>query len=241
MPIDSIPVGSNQRQVVTIGDQSVASQYEAVLPVADAINTTGKSAGLVLASPALLNSGGNLDRQRAAPGTTGVPSVSIEGTKTTFSTASLDFTPVTTATDIWTLLGSGTKTVRLLRLTITGFATAAISVNLQLIVRSTADSGGTSSTPALVPHDTNGSPSATAVVNLYSVNPTLGTSVGPIRARKLNLGATGSAGTVEWNFSDKNDQAPVLRGATQQLCLNWNGAAVPAGTLLDIEAEFTEE
>lgn len=240
MPIDAIPVGSNLRTVVTIGDSTVSSQYGAVLPVTDATNVTGKYGSLSLAVNMLKDASGNLDVERSAPGTVGIRSVSTEGTKTTFSTASLSVTPAATATDIWTLLGSSTKIVRLLKLIISGLATAAATVDIQLIIRSTADSAGTATTPVLVANDSNSS-AATAVVSLYSANPTLGTGVGTIRARKLNLGAVGAAGLIEWKFSDTNTQAIVLRGTSQQLCVNWNGAAVPAGTSIDIEAEFTEE
>jgi hypothetical protein len=240
MPIDGISVGSNIRTVVCIGDPTTSSYYESVVPVADATNVSGKNAGLILASPALLNASGNLDRARAAPGTTGIPSINIEGTKATYSTISLDFTPAATATDIWSLIGSATKTVRLLRLAVTGLATAAATVDLRLLFYSAANTGGTATQPVLVSHDSNNA-AATAVVNLYSANPTLGTLVGGFRARKLNLGAAGAAGMVVWDFSTNNDQAFVLRGVAQQISLNWNGQAVPSGTSLDIEAEFTEE
>src|SRR5487761_1000216 len=167
MPIDAIPVGSNLRTVVTIGDSTVSSQYGAVLPVTDATNVTGKYGSLSLAANMLKDASGNLDVERSAPGTVGIRSVSTEGTKTTFSTASLSVTPAATATDIWTLLGSSTKIVRLLKLIISGLATAAATVDIQLIIRSTADSAGTATTPVLVANDSNSS-AATAVVSLYS-------------------------------------------------------------------------
>jgi hypothetical protein len=65
--------------------------------------------------------------------------------------------------------------------------------------------------------------------------------VGTIRAHKLNLGVVGAAGTLEWKFSDVNDQAIVLRGIAQVLSLNFNGQTVPSGTLIDIECEFVED
>ena len=109
-----------------------------------------------------------------------------------------------------------------------------------MIVRSTANTGGTSSNPVITPNDSNNA-AATAAINLYSANPTVGIAVGTIRARKLNLGVPGAAGTIEWKFSDVNDQAIVLRGIAQVLCLNFNGQAVPSGTLIDIEVEFVED
>jgi hypothetical protein len=182
----------------------------------------------------------NYDAARASAGATGVQAVSSEGTKNTYSSASFGVTLAATATDFWELIGSATKTVRVLRLTITGIATAGASPDILLIFRSSADAGGTATQPTIIPNDSNNA-AATAVINLYSANPTLGTAVGTIRARKLNLGAAGSAGMIDWRFSNTNDQAIVLRGVAQCLCLNFNGAAVPAGTSIDIEVEFVED
>jgi len=124
---------------------------------------------------------------------------------------------------------------------ISGFATAGISVDVQLIKRSTASTGGTPTAPTIAPHDSNDA-APTAVVNSFAANPSaLGTIVGIVRASKLNLGATGAAGSIVWDFTTRNGQGIVLRGVAQQLALNWNGASVPAGTLLDVDVEFSEE
>lgn len=241
MPISGTQVGSNTQLTVSLGDPSAASQLQGVMPISDGTNPSGKFGALALASLALKNPvSSNLDIARATPGATGVQAVSSEGTKNTFSSASNSITLAATATDFWELIGSSTKTVRILKLTISGFATAGASPDILLILRSTANSGGTSSNPTIVPNDSNNS-AATASINLYSANPTLGSAVGTIRARKLNLGAAGAAGTIEWKFSDVNDQAIVLRGTSQVLCLNFNGQAVPSGASLDIDCEFVED
>lgn len=241
MPLSGIQVGSNQQPVVTIGDPSTASQLQSVTPIIDNTNVTGKFGGLDLSVKALKNPvTGNYDTARATAGATGVQAVSAEGTKNTFSVASNGVTLAATATDFWELIGSSTKTVRVLRITITGLATSGASPDILLIVRSAADTGGTATQPTIVPNDSNNT-AATAVVNLYSANPTVGAAVGTIRARKLNLGAAGASGSINWTFSDVNDQAIVLRGVAQALALNFNGQAVPSGTNIDIEAEFVED
>jgi hypothetical protein len=241
MSIAGISVGGNTQLVVTNGDPTTASQLQAVVPVSDATNVTGKFGALEYSASALKNPvTGNYDAARASAGATGVQAVSSEGTKNTYSSASFGVTLAATATDFWELIGSATKTVRVLRLTITGIATAGASPDILLIFRSSADAGGTATQPTIIPNDSNNA-AATAVINLYSANPTLGTAVGTIRARKLNLGAAGSAGMIDWRFSNTNDQAIVLRGVAQCLCLNFNGAAVPAGTSIDIEVEFVED
>jgi hypothetical protein len=174
-------------------------------------------------------------------GTTGVPAVSTESSKATYSAGILGFTPVATLTDFFQITGSATKTVRVLRISISGFATAAITEDVQLLKRSTASTGGTPTPATIVPHDSNDA-AGTAVVNSFAANPSpLGTLTGMVRAAKLNLGATGAAGVITWDFTTRNSKGLVLRGVAQQLALNWNGAAVPAGTLLDIDVEFSEE
>jgi hypothetical protein len=241
MPLSGIQVGSNIQPVVSLGDPTTASQVQSVLPIGDATNPTGKFGALELSSIALKNPvTGNLDVARATPGATGVQAVSSEGTKATYSSASFGVTLAATATDFWELIGSASKTIRVLRITLTGTATAGASPDILLIMRSAVDTGGTATQPTIVPNDSNNA-AATAVINLYSANPTLGATVGTVRARKLNLGAPGAAGIIEWKFSGNNDQALVLRGVAQVLCLNFSGVAVPAGTSIDIEAEWVED
>jgi hypothetical protein len=241
VPIDTKTVGSNERQIHSIGDPNSASNLQSVLALADAISMSGLFASLSLAVPALLNASGTRDQMRSAIGTTGILAINSEGTKPTYSAGLIAFTPVATPTDFWQIAGSASKTVRVTRLSISGFATSAISVDVQLIKRSTASTAGTPTAATVCPHDSNDA-AGTAVVNSFATNPSaLGTSLGLVRAAKLNLGATGAAGTVTWDFSKRNSKGLVLRGVAQSLNLNWAGNAVPAGTLLCIDCEFTEE
>ena len=175
-----------------------------------------------------------------APGAPGVASVSVEGTKTTYSAAIVGLVPAASCTDFYTIKGSASKTVRVTRLEVSGNATGAAAADLQLIVRSTADTGGTSTTPTAVPHD-SASAAATAVVNAYTANPTTGTTVGTVRAQKLTLpAAPGAPVPIIWDFSIRNEQALVLRGVAQQLCLNLN-AGTYAGNSFDVSLAWTEE
>lgn len=234
-------VGSQLIPATFLNDPDTNSNEASVLAVADATSLAGKEALVVQAVPSLVNPvTGNYDRGRAAPGSTGVPSVSTEGQQACFSSCTFDFVPVATPTDIFALIGSGTKTVRLLRIIISGYANAAISTALQLLKRSTANSGSTPVDPAIVPHDSNDA-AATAVFRTYTAtNPTTGTLVGAIEAEYLNQGVTGAAGRIDWDFTKNNDKAVVLRGTGELACVNWNGAAVPAGTKLTVRCEWAE-
>lgn len=224
-----------------IADPNTANQLAAVVPATGDGKSLSTSFELVVGStPLLENASGTFDQQRAALGTTGVPSVNTEGTRATYSAASLGLTPAATATDFFQIVGSASKTVRVTRVQISGLATAAATNDIQLVKRTAANTGGTSASVSIAQHDSN-SAAPSATVNSYSANPSaLGAGVA-IRGEKLNLGAAGAAGVIVWDFTTRNSQGLVLRGVAQSLNLNWNGAAVPSGTLLDIDVEWTEE
>lgn len=240
MGIKVVNVGPDQVPVFIVGDPNTANQLASVLSVSDAASLAGLFAQVGQHVPLLLNAAGTYDRQKEAPGATGVPSVNTEGTKTTYSTSTLAFTPAATATDFFTLVGSSTKTVRVTRVTVSGIATSAATNDVQLVKRTTANSGGTATQPTICQHDSNDA-APTAVANLYSANPTLGSGAGAPRGQKLNLGAAGAAGVVVWDFTTRNSKGMVLRGTTQLLALNWSGNAVPSGTSLSLDIEWTEE
>lgn len=244
MPLETVRVGTEDREVFILGDPLAASGRQSVITLIDARSFTGLYAALGQHANLLQNLAGTHDIQRAMEGTTGIPAVGTEGTKDTFCCGIIGFLPIATPTDIWTMIGSATKVVRITKIRLTGVATAATPVALQLIKRSTANTGGTTTTPTIVPNDTSDA-AATAVITYYAAgaNPTLGSTVGTMRSGFLNLGAAaaGAAGVLEWDFTNLNDKAIVLRGVAQAISINWNGAAVPAGTLLTIEVRFTEE
>lgn len=149
------------------------------------------------------------------------------------------------ATDIATLTGSATKTVRVTHVEYSGLATTILNTSVELFVRTTADSGGTSTAPAAIPHDQN-SAAATAAVAVYTANPTVNDGTArPIRSQKalhnLAAPAAGSESTrVIWDFMNRPSQAIVLRGVAQQLAVNLAGVTV-AGGAADITFEWTEE
>lgn len=169
----------------------------------------------------------------------------LDGYKASYSAAVQGLASAASATDIFTLTGSATKTVRITHLEVSGIATTILDTSVEAIVRSTADTGGTSATVPAVPHDSNNAP-ATAVATKYTANPAaLGTTVGVIRSEKVlfNLAAptAGSeSGRLMLDFGSRPSQAIVLRGVTQQLAINLNGVTI-AGPSIDISIEWTEE
>ena len=70
----------------------------------------------------------------------------VDGGKATCSAAKIGLVPASSATDVFTITGSATKTVRVTRIEITATTTAATpaALDVLLLKRSTANSGGTS-------------------------------------------------------------------------------------------------
>lgn len=149
----------------------------------------------------------------------------------------------TSATDVFTITGSATTTIRITRLEISGQLTTAAAAQIVVLKRSTANSAGTSTAPTVVPHD-SASAAAAATLLAYTANPTIGTLVGNIRAEYLFMAAPGTAtigpDKLFLNFGDRPSQAIVLRGIAQVLAINLNSASL-TGCVLDINIEWTEE
>lgn len=166
-----------------------------------------------------------------------------DGTKVSYSAAAVGITLAALATDIFTITGSATKVVRITRIEITGSSTAGSGavVNLQLIRRSAANTGGTSTSDTAVSHDTTDS-TATATVVHYTVNPTLlGAAVGTVRSSRTAFVAAGLSDVpTQWEFGNRPSKAIVLRGTSQILALNIGGITVTGG-VADINIEWTEE
>jgi hypothetical protein len=173
----------------------------------------------------------------------GQAAVDTEGRKATYSAAISAYAPYATAQDILTISGSATKVVRVTRVEVSGRATAANQLDVQVLVRSVGNTGGTPTALGAVPHDSTSS-AATASVVTYGAAPGSGGLVGAVRAAQMNMSATGSGGAAvpqDWDFTTRNVQALALRGTAQMVAINLNGATIPAGTALDLSIEWTEE
>jgi len=153
---------------------------------------------------------------------------------------SVSATPGATATDFLVLPGNASNTVYVTRIIITGTQTTAGFVAAYLILRSTANTGGTSATSVPIKHQQTDA-AAISVPLLYSVNPTaLGTAIGTIRSAVIPMGSA----TVPYppyviEFGDKGKPV-VLSGVAQMLAINLNGSAVSAGLSLAVMVEYFE-
>lgn len=126
------------------------------------------------------------------------------------------------------ILGSGTKTVKILEIYI---HKPSVAVDLTFTKRSTACTGGTAASATLVPFS-SASSAATAVVKSYTAVPTAGTSVGDV---KLALDVT-AGDILAFAFGDNGDQPVTLRSAAETLTIQTTVAVNLTGYV-----RFTEE
>lgn len=162
--------------------------------------------------------------------------------KQTYSAAITGLVIPASATDVLTIYGSSTKTIIVTHIEVTGTASAKAISDVQIIKRSAANTGGTSTTLTNVPHD-SANPAGTATVRAYTANPTLGTSVGLLHANKLSFSVSGTdvAQTVLFTFdSDGKTQGVYLRGTNEGLCLNLNGGTLTSPSM-SLALEWYEE
>jgi hypothetical protein len=170
----------------------------------------------------------------------GVPiPVDTIGRRATYAFAMAGLAPGSTATDIFCIYGSSTKTVRVLQMSVTGIATSATAANLLVNRYAATNSGGSPTSQPPVKLDDNNL-TASATLTSYTGMVT-STPVGTLDARKLTLGTASSAEQiVPATFDFSASQGLVLRGTSQGACLNWAGQTI-TGNSLNVSIRFTEE
>ena len=177
-------------------------------------------------------------------------SLAVQSKATYFAAGT--FTPPATPTDMVTIFGSATRTVRVVAFVITTTNTAAGSQQFFLIKRTTANTGGTFVAAAAVSADVVDS-AATATVGHYTANPSgLGASAGninvtraasPVAVPATFAGVARDAGVdmLEVGANASLNKIPVLNGTGQGVCLNFGGAALVAGQTHAYQVVWTEE
>ena len=164
----------------------------------------------------------------------------------TYRYAGLALAPVATPTDIIIIQGSATKTLIVKRVKLVGAATAAGNMPAKIERRSTAGTIGSAVLTAVVAakHDSVDAAATATVSTVGTANyTTVGTTAGIVGTGRLQMTALGTGVAVvplEWDFACRDDKGIYLRGALEFLCVNLNGAAIPAGGVVDYEIEIEE-
>lgn len=149
------------------------------------------------------------------------------------------FAALSSATDMVIFIGSSTKTIKVLEIHLS-YEVASTSLpnwnKFFLIKRSSANSGGTTTTETIVPLDSNNA-AATAVMKSYrsGSNPTLGTTVGTLWTgwicAPITAAVQNSVNGDHVIFSAAAYGQPiVLRGTGESICLNNAGSTVVGAT-----------
>lgn len=149
--------------------------------------------------------------------------------------------PAALATDVFTVTGSATKTIRISKVELNGIQTTAGQVGVLLLKRSTANSGGTSTTQVAVPYDSTNA-TATSTVLAYTANPTVGTLVGRVFSQRVFMPGAATASDAQGltnAYGDIGQQNVVLRGTSEVFAVNFNGVTITGGSA-NITIEWNE-
>lgn len=192
-------------------------------------------------------SGATADYTPIGTTTTGRVLAQVEPSiKTTYMGCTGFFTAAASATDIFEMLGSASKTVKIQKVFVAYDSTTSGNTNRFFLKKiSAAGSGGTSAATTMVPLDSSNA-AATATAKHYTANPTIATVVGNLNIVTTcgNSSANAAAGFPQITLfdADKFGQPIVLRGTTQGIVVNNNGVTIPnTSPQVSITVVFTEE
>ena len=183
--------------------------------------------------------------------------------KATYVATIFDMPPAASPTDTLVIAGSASKTIKILSIGMNyisqlslfagGYTSAlAITPPIYVIKRSSADTGGAATTMTAVPYNST-SPAATANVQMYTANPSLGATVGTIDAvfmsatdgftmwANSNVSNTAGAFFKIYRAPDIGGQAITLHGTNESVAVNLSGANPGVIYLLSYQVIWTEE
>ena len=172
------------------------------------------------------------------PGLPGVQSVSIESQKATYSYATASITPAATPTELFNISGATGKVIRIKKIALDLTSTVSGKINVALIKRSTAASGGTSASGTVNQFD-SADVTASASILSFTANPTVGTTTSI--AEVFSLPSAANPVPIVRDYSNRNDESIILR-AGEFLGINGLGSALPnADARINCTIEWTEE
>ena len=210
--------------------------------VLGAVTTAAPTYTTAQSSPLSLTTAGGLrvDASGTVTPVSGtVTAIPADGIKAAYSVVITGLTPASAATDVFTIIGSATKIVRIRDLVLFGSKTVGGNVPMFLIKRSTADTGGTS-TPGTAVAWSSSNSAATAVVSAYTANPSaLGTAIGNLSYETPFVPIVADM-LFEYNFNLNPSQVYTLNSAAENIAVNFNGATVTGGSFA-LKMTWTEE
>jgi len=167
------------------------------------------------------------------------------GPLATYAAAWAAFAPVATPTNIFSITGSATKTIRVLRIGFSATRTTATVTNVQLNRYTSALTGGTPVAPtAVVKYDTN-SANSTATAVTYTANTTGGgAGTANIRNIKMVVPTATPTGASQneyiFDYTANYSESLVLRGTSEVIALTLLSTTMTGGSVC-MWVEWTEE
>jgi hypothetical protein len=176
----------------------------------------------------------------------------VAASKATYAAAGVGLALAATPTNIATLTGSATKTVKLVRLGLSMKCTALGTTLLDVLLQkfSSALTGGTAVALTMTPMDSNNG-AATALAQNWTANSTGGGAlVGNVMISHIMPQFAGALTATDfpqqplpqivWDFTGPG-QPPTLRGVAQVLSINLNGGTLITTTTFSVFMVWTEE
>lgn len=159
----------------------------------------------------------------------------------TYSASITGLSVAITPTDIFTIIGSNTKIIKIISISFSATKTNSSINDLILLKRSTDNTGGIFTTPIMVPHDSIDTP-ATAIIRAYTTNPTLGILVGNLRADKILIPSGTSSSSPIINSIDVVSTIAkplILNGPSEIISVNLNSVSL-SGASIDLNIIWIE-
>jgi hypothetical protein len=224
--INAVKLGTNVISSTVLNQGTAITQWESPVAGLQTIRAriSGYSAGTITVTAAAVASPYNnkvvIASQMPALGTP------------TYASSKLGLVPAASPTDIAVLSGNATNSVLPVYVSLSCLQTTAGIIDVQLLLRTTADTAGTSTgSPTSFPMDQNNAAAVSSVLT-YTANPTVndGTSR-VIDAQKLGVMAAATAVPSDiYIWRPTFGQSVVLRGTDQQLAINLNAVTLTGGS-----------
>lgn len=141
-------------------------------------------------------------------------------------------------TDVAVFPGNATNTLLIYRITLTCTQTTAGVINVELLKRSTADSGGTSAAFTSVPDDANYAAAVSAPLSYTGTGPSVGTPIGDLDNAQIGCNASATAGANDI-YVFRPAKPIVLRGTAQQVAINLGGAVTGGNISITVDTVET--
>lgn len=197
---------------------------------------------LLLSLGLLFGLSGFAAAQTACGGVNFTPSAGVscllEPTAPTYAASGYGIVPAASATDIACITGAASKVIRIQTVRVSGTAGTLVTLPVILTRHTVANTGGTAATTTALPvpfaiDGTN--PAAVATTTAYTANPTVDASAAILDVQTVSFNTTAalvSGSFALFDYKERNfAQAPILRSAAQQVCVNLGGISVTTGAV----------